>query len=69
MQFLQKIIASLVICKMKSVQAHEIGGLALQKNLLEKIVLTMLTTGTNVDFVDLKWHFIKSSFTVKIRLG
>ena len=31
---------------MKSVQAHEIVGLALQK----KIVLTMRTTGTNVDF-------------------
>ena len=37
-------------CKIKSVQAHEIGGLALQKKKLEKIVLTIRTTGTNVDF-------------------
>ena len=37
--------------KMKNVQAHEIGGLAPQKKKkIEKIVLTMRTTGTNVDF-------------------
>ena len=36
---------------MKNVQEHEIGGLALQKEKkLEKIMLTMRTTGTNVDF-------------------
>ena len=37
-------------CKMKNVQAHEIGGLALQKKKIEKILLNMRTTGTNVDF-------------------
>ena len=42
-----------VICKMKNVQAHEIGGLALQKKNIKKIVLTMRTTGTLI-FVDLK---------------
>ena len=35
---------------MKNVQAREIGGLALQKKKLDKIVLPMPTTGTNVDF-------------------
>ena len=36
---------------MKNAQAHEIGGLALQK---KKIMLTMRTTGTNVDFCLIK---------------
>ena len=40
---------------MKNVQAHEIGGLALQKKKIgTKIMLTMRTTGTNVDFCGFK---------------
>ena len=36
---------------MKNVQTHEIGGLALQKKeIRKKIMLTMRTTGTNLDF-------------------
>ena len=35
--FSEKIIAVLSFCKMKSVQAHEIGWLALQKKKIEKI--------------------------------
>ena len=53
----RKIIASLVILQNENVQAHEIGGLALQK---KKIVLTMRTTQVQtLIFVDLKWSFHK----------
>ena len=46
----RKIRASLVILQNEKRTAHEIGGLALQKKKIRKIVLTMRTTGTNVDF-------------------
>ena len=47
----EKSLQVLSFCKMKNVEAYEIGWLALQK---KKIVLTMRTTGTNDAFCSFK---------------